>query len=207
MFKIRIHKDYLDDVSKFEDYKLFMVHEHGSAARAHYQGIISWDKTMQALRARVKSMFPSLKGNGSYSIGKLEDEYDDYITYLCKGDSCDKKPQIIINSMNIEVDSRHEQYWKRNAELKKDKKKPKKLLERIFERHPINIKDDTSDYHLACQSIYQFYIDESRPINPTIIGGLVRTYLAQQSDYHKANVLEWLMSRNLFASPIESFKD
>lgn len=90
----------------------------------HYHIWLVSDKQCKSIRQNFKYNFKEHKGNGSYSI--VEDKGN--INYICKGESVDMAPIIIVNTMAISDDDialAHEQYWldKENYESNKPKVK------------------------------------------------------------------------------------
>lgn len=76
----------------------------------HYHIWLDSDKQCKSIRQNFKYNFKEHKGNGSYSI--VENEGN--LNYICKGESVEMAPIIIINTKSIsdvDIAKAHEQYW------------------------------------------------------------------------------------------------
>lgn len=143
-YKVRIHecndtvtRDRVREFFGRFDGAVFIVYET-EANRSHYQGIVWWSGTEDALRKRIRPFF-NVTGNDQYSVGKVNN-YEAHTRYLCKGP--DKKrgnpPDVVcMCAIDIDVGKKHEEFWDENDALrKKVKKEPggKTQVEEVLQR-------------------------------------------------------------------------
>lgn len=142
--KVRIHecngavsRDAVRDYFGTFDGAVLIVYET-EANRPHYQGIIWWTKTVDALRKQIKSRF-NVSGNEQYGVEKVKD-YDAHTRYLCKGPTKERGtlPDVVVQqAIDIDVSKKHEEFWDENARLKERVKKEgvsKSVIEQVMQR-------------------------------------------------------------------------
>lgn len=119
---LRVHTNVLPDVSEFVTFLqsktilVLVVKEVGSKEKKeHLHIVLKPKKTVSTFRQQLLKQYPSIKGNGSYSLEQVKD-YQKMIRYCCKGDD-GQKPNVIFNS-DINIEEEHKQFWLKNAELK-----------------------------------------------------------------------------------------
>lgn len=89
----------------------------------HYHGYLDCTKNINAVRNELKRRFPTLQGNKDYSMKTCKVHLlDDYITYMCKGESAEAFPDITHVSVptlidEAEVGVRHHEYWRVREEI------------------------------------------------------------------------------------------
>lgn len=123
-YKVRIHaahegvtRDSVREHFSHYDGAVLIVYET-EANRPHYQGIVWFARTEMTLRNHVRSAFRV--STSDYSIGKVKD-YEAYTRYLCKGPTKEQGvlPDVVLmQSIDIDVKKKHEQFWDENKRLK-----------------------------------------------------------------------------------------
>lgn len=190
MYAIRIHQEFAV-LDFLQNLSCFVVLER-DATRAHYQGIVAWSKTTQALRAMVKKNCPEAVGNSGYSVKVLKETPERYIQYLCKGTST-TKPDIVINTMGVQdVESLWVQYWLENRELKKKVPEKKSTIEKIKSQFPWTECTCAN----VTKSVLDYLIEQNKPINPNYIQGLVLLILAKENLNYRRDLCASLIRKN-----------
>lgn len=172
-YSVRFHKEYVDDLSFLDSYSCFLV-EETVATRTHYQGILVYGKSPNALRALIRLRNPRMVGNRAYSAVRCKDDIEDLKTYYCKGASPNDPPVIIKNTLPIDnIDERHKLYYE--VQLSRKRKDKGNLYNRVFDGCDRTFSNPDS---VVCH-IVKYYMDNDKPINETQIKSLAITYLAK----------------------------
>lgn len=98
----------------------------------HTHAILGSSKNIGALRKSLQRAFPGSSGNKHYSLKAADDEHDNYLNYLCKGNKKGEDPVVVayqgLEYGNSEfISSHHDAYWVNNAQLQKNKGKRSEL--------------------------------------------------------------------------------
>lgn len=110
----------------------FAVRETVAGDNPHYHCLVDSEHDTKKLRNSFRTHLPSLVGNRNYSI-KLADEsqVDAYLRYLCKGESADLPPDVVVRQglefTTENVSLWHEAFWVNRAEIDQARQKRKKL--------------------------------------------------------------------------------
>ena len=173
MYSIRMHKEFIDDLSFLDKYECFLVLET-KANRDHYQGIISYDKKPASLRALFKKKNPRLLGNKAYSVVQCKEDIEKLKTYYCKGESSTVGPVVIKNTMSLDnIDERHKLFYE--VKLSREKQNRTSLYQRVFDG---DTKHLTSSM-LVVNHIMAYYMEHLKPINEFQIKALATTYMVR----------------------------
>lgn len=107
----------------------YMVVKELEDSNPHFHVVVHSKKKIAAVRAALKRALPNINGNGSYSLSAVRDLHK-YVRYMCKGESVDKKPDIVgARGLNYQTDEwieeQHDEYWVSALEIarKRDDKK------------------------------------------------------------------------------------
>lgn len=116
-------KSWLDRNSK----GYFVVHETVHGENDHIHAVIETDKNLNALRVSFKRAFPNKIGNGQYSLKECDADVENYMLYMCKGDSVDDMPVVWLRNGLLYTDDKikewHNRYWVNNEQLTRNKRK------------------------------------------------------------------------------------
>lgn len=121
----------------------FIVAETVSGENPHIHAFLTCDSKLPALRKKVQRWLSGDRGNASYSLKLCSEDYADYLTYLCKGDSNSSMPDVVgkcgIEFTDAWVEQQHGLYWVNNEALVRNRHKRKKIssataVEKLEER-------------------------------------------------------------------------
>lgn len=121
-YHLRIHYGDLslnDVISFIKDKSLvnIIVHETESS-RPHIHCVILPNKTVSTFRQQMLVKFPSIKGNGVYSLEMVKD-FDKMVRYCCKGEQ-DVMPDVKHSVYTEEqIEEFHDKYWEIILETQK----------------------------------------------------------------------------------------
>lgn len=108
-------------------YSGFSVRETGASGdneHWHFLLFLTVGLKLSAFRTAFLRQFPSLKGNGDYSLSQCKD-VDKYSRYLAKGESEGQTPEVCwrygLDWTEEKLEELHEAYWTENRKLKKRK--------------------------------------------------------------------------------------
>lgn len=165
----------LDDDQKllefFKDYDCLITKEGADTEvpSEHYHMILKTELKIPALRVRIRNYF-GFKGNKDYSIKqpKDEEELDKALRYICKGTKA-RLPTVIKN-IGYDTDELHRRWWETNANVKRDKGKPKeecyKFLIDYFNNH---IRGCVTEEEI-CDSMLGWYRENDYSIPHRTVG-------------------------------------
>lgn len=127
IYTFRVHEK-TEDVASFRARIIdFLAKLDGSyvicrevdANRPHYQGWVRTELKLQALRKRVKTAFPEIRGNEDYSIGKVK-EFDRYQRYTVKGTITSEPDVVCMLGHGIDREyilTQYAEFWKQNVTI------------------------------------------------------------------------------------------
>lgn len=188
-YAVRIHKEFAE-LDFLEALPCFIVLER-DAMREHYQGIVQWEKTPQALRVMVKKNCPNAVGNQGYSVKQCREEYGDYLTYLCKG-TVHTLPDVVLNTMGVnDIDIRWSRYWTKNKELKCSRKK-KSIIGEVKKEFPWTNPTCAN----VTKSVLDYLIEHEKPINMSYIQGLVLLIMSKEDSNYRTKLCSSLIKKN-----------
>jgi len=148
----------------------FVVHETADGENPHVHVFFSSDKKLNALRISFKRKFPDLVGNGAYSLKECDDNFEDYYLYMCKGDSQENLPVVLmkqgVDFSDDKIKEYHDRYWVNNNQIKISKRKRVAFagtvveqLEQICKEKGVRSKEDIAREYI------RLYRDMRKPIN------------------------------------------
>lgn len=109
-------------------------------ANPHYHIWLRSKKTINTLRQSFKRIFPTHKGNESYSLTAPTDEKKPELHYIAKGESVDENPVIIVNTFGFSDDDiakAHVSHWEVAEQIAEAKKAKQAKAEKASkERKP-----------------------------------------------------------------------
>lgn len=158
----------------------------------------------KGLQTSFRRAFPLHIGNESYSLKKCDGNYDDYLKYICKGDSKLEQPDIIcrqgIDFTDAWIVQQHASYWVTNDDLMKNAKKRDNLKFRgtVVEQLEQACKEAKLDGHdrTAIAKLYvQKYVDARKPVNVFHAKGVVNTVCAILSQFEFDQLVDACASR------------
>lgn len=135
--------------------------------------------TINSLRMYCKKNFQG--GNAVWSIKKCDDNFVDYLKYICKGTSKNDEPKIVLSD-GYNIKELHDQYWERNAELKEAVRSIKrKRVHNVLEECWDYIQDEcteSSDGTSIGAAICKFYHEHRLrfPVSHAM-SSMINTYL------------------------------
>lgn len=150
--------------------RYLVVYETGEGENPHVHVGFTSEKTLNALRVDLKRKFPELVGNGSYSLKEGDDNFDDYIIYMCKGDGEEEAPVVLmrhgLDFSDEKIEQYHERYWVNNAQIRESKRKRSAFggttveqVEKICKEKGVRSKEDIAREYI------RLYRDQRRAIN------------------------------------------
>lgn len=188
MYSIRLHKEFVESLDWLDQYGCFIV-EESDANRIHYQGIVKYPNKIASLRALIKAKNPLMIGNKAYSVKQCKEEYDDLITYYCKGTK-DSLPVVVKNTLLIDnINERYKLYYE--VKLSREKRSKGSLYERVFD----GCSDSLCNPDLVISHIVKYYIEQGKPINEYQIKSLALTYLCKNVEGYGVRLKNRLVSQ------------
>jgi len=159
-------------------------------------------KNIRTLRENFSYRCKKIIGSANqYQLKEYQADKTGAEEYLCKGDKNDasKKPKIIINNINIDIDEYHRRFHQVASDIKTSKSPPvwKKVIEYIEKVDPaiFNSRCTRATQVLIAGHMWDFYIKENRMIQGKFFQQMVlQTILAHKfndSDMKRRVVEEW----------------
>lgn len=166
--KLRITHDNVDDFKNVESLFLeyIRVKELGSeTGKYHFHYFLKTDKSIQTIRNYIVKELKEkndLKGNGLYSISKLNEEYPlEYLSYLMKEDNNPfiiNIPNKVLDDLKVYIKDLKEEMEKNK--LKKKLKKEKKVWKIIIEEYDLKPFDDGFGVNKVVKSVIDYHKKE-----------------------------------------------
>lgn len=120
-----------------------VARETVDGANPHIHAFLTSETKMAGMRKAVQRFLSGDRGNAGYSLKECAPEYDDYLTYICKGNSSTEMPEI-VGKQGIEytdewVAARHALYYVNREAIVGQRQKRKKItsataVEKLEER-------------------------------------------------------------------------
>lgn len=158
--------------------------ETGSVTeKEHVHCALHSDKTLAALRKSFQRSFADLgSGNGTYSLKVCDDDWENYMLYICKGASKDDRP-VIWCRQGLEytdelIAEYHERYWVNNAQLAINKRKRKEFSGTVVEVIEKLAKEKNlrhTDREEVAKLYIRHYVELRKPINTFAAKAVVNT--------------------------------
>ena len=130
MYAFALRCDYVDsDKSRLSDWlssnatSYLVTYEEVDGENPHIHALLYSAKKLDALRKSFKRAFEEKRGNGSYSLKVCDQNVDDYMSYICKGDGHGSMPFVVI-AQGLDFDEEgvveaHDRYWDNNAKYQR----------------------------------------------------------------------------------------
>lgn len=119
---------------------IFGCKEH--ATNQHYHFVFISEENRTTISRHIGKLFP---GNAGHSLSVVKD-LDKSLRYVSKDND------IVINTMNCDVEDLHKRYWETNSEIKKNSKSQFEEILDLFEVPP---KDSYEVYRVVWSYLYQ----------------------------------------------------
>lgn len=151
--------------------KYLISEEIGSIAEhKHYHWFILTSINNSTLRQRIRKY--GLKGNGSYSLKKLDEEFPiEYLAYAIKEGT-------YKHNLNEEELNKIKEYdLQVKNDIKKTKSSRKKVIELLIESLPEDIKEHHCPEEIIVNHIIQYHIESNLLINERRITDYAQTIL------------------------------
>lgn len=172
-----------------------VVYEEHDGENPHVHCVFSSDKNLSALRVSFKRKFTDKIGNGGYSLKECDDDVEAYMRYMCKGDSKDNDPVVLIKQGQDYTDEKikaaHDAYWVNNAALQSNKKKRKLIpnCQTVIEKLEAVCKEKgvrKNDKNAIAAEYIKMMKDARKPINVFAAKAVVNTVVVLLDDSGEA---------------------
>jgi len=120
-----------------------VVRETVDGDNPHVHAFFTSESKIAGIRKAVQRFLSGDRGNAGYSLKECAPEYDDYLTYLCKGNSSSEMPEVVgklgLDFTDEWVKDRHSQYYVNREAIIGQRQKRKKIttataVEKLEER-------------------------------------------------------------------------
>lgn len=92
-----------------------VVRETVDGDNPHIHAFFTSESKIAGVRKAVQRFLSGDRGNAGYSLKECAPEYDDYLTYLCKGNSSTEMPEVVgkhgLEFTDEFITQRHAQYY------------------------------------------------------------------------------------------------
>lgn len=172
-----------------------VVYEEHDGENPHVHCVFSSDKNLSAVRVSFKRKFTDKVGNGGYSLKECDENVDAYMRYMCKGDSKDNDPVVLIHQgqdyTEEKVKAAHDAYWVNNAALSENKKKRKAIpnCSTVIEKLEFVCKEKgvrKNDKQAIAAEYIKMMKDARKPINVFAAKAVVNTVCVLLDDSGEA---------------------
>lgn len=151
--------------------------------KEHVHCALHSDKKLSAVRKSFQRAFSSLPdGNGTYSLKECDDDWENYLLYMCKGASKNEDPVVWLKQGLEYTDERiaefHERYWVNNAQLEVNKRKRKAFSGTVVEVVEKLAKEKGlrhTDREEVAKLYIKHYVELRKPINSFAAKAVVNT--------------------------------
>lgn len=184
----------LDDLEKWLDNigHSYLVCKEDPNDNPHCHVYLSSELKLKGLQTSWRRSFPTLIGNGAYSLKECLEDYQGYLRYICKGDGEGCYPEVVLRQGldfdDYKIVELHEDYWCSNRELLKHRKvqidvKVKGSIVEQVELAAKRQKLDGTDREAIARIYVQMYVDMRKPCNVYHAKGVVNTVCATLSGH------------------------
>lgn len=120
-----------------------VVRETVDGANPHTHAFFTSESKIAGIRKAIQRWLSGDLGNAGYSLKECAPEYDDYLTYLCKGNSSTELPEVVgrqgLDFTDDWVKERHALYYVNREAIIGQRQKRKKIttataVEKLEER-------------------------------------------------------------------------
>lgn len=151
--------------------------------KEHVHCALHSDKKLSAIRKAFQRAFASLgAGNGTYSLKECDDDWDNYLAYICKGVSKDEGPVIWLKQgleySDDAIAQYHERYWVNNAQIAATKRKRKEFsgtVVEVIEKLAKEAKLKAHQREDVAKLYIKHYVELRKPINTFAAKAVVNT--------------------------------
>lgn len=165
-----------------------VTEETHDGANRHVHLYLRTQYDMKKLRNRFTYMFSTHKGNKAYSFGEMwegEDAQRGYFRYMCKGDSKDVDPKVVMYAgliFNQEtINTLHQEYYQHPSKLKRKRKEENTIEEELLE-HCKKHQYRPHNKLAICQALLKIYRDRKKGWTDYEIERKMNCVLAQLDD-------------------------
>jgi len=132
----------LEFITKFA-IAFLVVRETVDGDNPHIHAFFTSESKLAGIRKAIQRFLSGDRGNAGYSLKECAAEYDDYLTYLCKGNSSTELPEVVgkhgLDFTDEFVQERHALYYVNREAIIGQRHKRKKIttataVEKLEER-------------------------------------------------------------------------
>lgn len=118
--------------------RYLVVFETADGENPHIHAIFYSEGRLASLRQAFRRAFEDKTGNGAYSLKECDQEFGDYIQYMCKGPDAGTMPTVEMRQgleyTDEEIEAAHLRYWVNNdaiMEARRARKVTKDIVEAV----------------------------------------------------------------------------
>jgi len=188
-YKIRIDSHDRDNIKlllgKYSD-RYMLAFEGESSENPHCHGLFASSAKPATIRSNLRKQFG--KGNGSYSMKELDEEYPlEYMSYIVK------EGNYIVHNIPTDIIEKAVEHDKQvKLEMKTKKENRKTILDQIIAKYNYE-EDPPLDTHQVIDNVIDFYKTERKPVREFAMVSNVQTLLLRYVDSYR-----FTLSTNIF---------